>query len=350
MKQVRTIFASLLLLLGTVVLLYTAGSLFTEETVYALSSVMLTRQLGSVAAVSRLSQESVQSPVTESPASAAPSEAAPAVPVTTAAEAWDELARKTQPVTITPAPLTAEGCGSLEIRNETDYSVDLSALPPLPQLNTLQTGQPVVLIMHTHGTEGYLDSESSGYRSQDESKNVIGIGETIRSVLEAHGYSVYHDKTICDSPDFNHAYSYSREVIQSALSQSPGIFLVLDIHRDAVEDASGNQMRMAATIDGQDAAQLMLVVGTDAGGLNHPDWETNLALGAILQMRLEGRAPGLMRPLNLRCERFNQDLAPLALLVEVGASGNSISEAKLAAETFAEVLSGVLDDCGGKSS
>lgn len=346
MKQGRTIFASLMLLLGTGLLLYMARGLFTAETVYKLGTSMLTRQLGSVAV---LAQKEVL-PSTEISPSPSASIAPSPVPVTTVAEAWDELARQRETITTTPAPLTAQGCGSLELRNETDYSVDLGSLPALPQLDTLQAGQPVVLIMHTHGTEAYSEASGTGYRTEDEDNSVIAVGETIGRVLEAHGYRVYHDKTICDTPDFNHAYSYSREVIQSALSQYPGIFLVLDIHRDAVEDTEGNQMRMACTIDGQDASQLMLVVGTDAGGLNHPNWETNLALAAILQMRLEGRAPGLMRPLNLRCERFNQDLAPLALLVEVGASGNSLTEANLSAETFGEVLSGVLDDCGGKSS
>lgn len=54
------------------------------------------------------------------------------------------------------------------------------------------------------------------------------------------------------------------------MAEYPAIALVLDIHRDAVEDENGGQMRMACTIDGEDAAKLMLVVGTDAGGLEHP--------------------------------------------------------------------------------
>lgn len=78
---------------------------------------------------------------------------------------------------------------------------------------------------------------------------------------------------------------------------------------------------MACTIDGEDAAKLMLVVGTDAGGLEHPNWRENLSLAAVLQARLQQDYQGLMRPINLRTERFNQDLAPMDLLVEVGASG-----------------------------
>lgn len=344
MKRDATVLASFLLLLGTAFLLLMAGDFMTEEKTQALGATMLQRQLGSVAALAQVTAEAA--PVV--PTASAPAEEN--VPVTTVEEAWDEIARETESVTTTPSPVTVEGVGTLELRNETGYSVDLTELPSLPALDTLQAGQPMVLIMHTHGSESYGEQSSSGYRSQDESLNVIAIGETIRQVLEARGYSVYHDKTLCDYPEYTGAYSRSREVIRQALERYPGIFLVLDIHRDAVEDGNGNQLRMACTLEGEDCAQLMLVVGTDAGGNVHPSWQTNLSLAAVLQLRLDALCPGLMRPLNLRTERFNQDLAPLTLLVEVGASGNTLSEAKLAAKTFAETLSGVLDDCGGKSS
>ena len=45
-----------------------------------------------------------------------------------------------------------------------------------------------------------------------------------------------------------------------------------------------------------------------------------------------------MRPLNLRAQRFNQDLSAGALLVEVGAAGNTREEALAAAELLAEAV------------
>lgn len=74
------------------------------------------------------------------------------------------------------------------------------------------------------------------------------------------------------------------------------------------------------------------------------------AWAAVLQGRLDGAYPGMMRPLNLRSERFNQDLAPLSLLVEVGASGNTLEEAKASASRLGQVLADVMDDYSGKSS
>lgn len=330
MKQGTTIFAAVLLLLGTGMLLELSGESGTENA-RSFVSEALERQLGTVAVLA----ETTPLP---SVAGAEPSPTPEKVPVRVVEEAWDEIAREKEQETTTPEPVTLEGVGELEIRNETGYQVDLAELPGLPEMDET----PVVLIMHTHGSESYTDSETAGYRTQDETKNVIAVGEAIRVVLERAGITVIHDKTLCDYPEYTGAYNRSRTVIENNLLEHPEIDLVLDIHRDAVENTDGTQMRMACTLEREEAAQLMLVVGTDAGGLEHPDWQTNLSLGAILQMRLTAQYPDLMRPLNLRTERFNQDLAPMTLLVEVGASGNSLSEAKLGAGAFAEVLAGVL--------
>ena len=49
-----------------------------------------------------------------------------------------------------------------------------------------------------------------------------------------------------------------------------------------------------------------------------------------------------MRPVNLRSSRFNQHVSPGALIVEVGASGNTLGEALYGAELFAKALMNTL--------
>lgn len=271
------------------------------------------------------------------------------VPVVTVEEAWDEEARKTEPEP-EPREISLGETATLEMRNETNYAIDFAELPALPALEDVGE-EPAILIMHTHGSESYAESveyQGTTFRTQDETKSVIAVGEVLAEELRKAGFTVVHDKTMCDVPDFNSAYSTSRQVIQAALEENPSIFMVLDVHRDAVENADGSQMRMV-TEEG-DCARLMLVVGTDAGGLEHPDWRENLSLGAILQTRLEAEYPGLMRPLNLRTERFNQDLGRLSFLVEVGASGNTLEEAKTAASRLGAQLGALLQESSGKSS
>ena len=270
-----------------------------------------------------------------------PSPSPEQVPVTVVEEAWDEEERQETYVEAAETGLVIpQGDYALELRNETAYSIDFTALPDLPQAETI-----TVLIVHTHGTEGYADSASGNYRTLEEEHSVLAVGDVMAETLEAMGISVIHDRTLCDYPEYNGAYTRSRQVVEENLSAAGDIFLVLDVHRDAVADSQGNQMRMAAAVSGGTAAQLMLVVGTDAGGLYHPEWQKNLSLAAVVSGILEENYPGLMRPLNLRTERFNQDLAPLSLLVEVGASGNSLEEALTSGAIFARALGQVLLNC-----
>ena len=114
--------------------------------------------------------------------------------------------------------------------------------------------------------------------------------------------------------------------------------MVLDVHRDAVEDRAGFPAALTANIDGEEYARLMLVVGTDEGGLPHPDWQENLANALKLQALLNRSAPGLCRDLDLRTERFNQHETPGSLLVEVGASGNTLAEALRSARILGNAL------------
>ena len=125
----------------------------------------------------------------------------------------------------------------------------------------------------------------------------------------------------------------------------PSIRLVLDLHRDAADTENGQLRTAVDTGDGQ-IAQLMLVMGTEEAGLRHPDWEENLSLALKLHATLEGQCPGIMRPLILRSQRFNQDMSPGALLVEVGAAGNTHAEAIAAAEQLAEAIAALAGGTG----
>lgn len=345
MKRQSTLLATIFFLLGTVFLVKITNTQAADAQV--LSAAML-RQ-GAIPVELTLAPSEAPTSAPSTAPSPSPSQSPQPVPVVTVEEAWDEEARKTEPQP-EPKEISLGENATLELRNETDYAIDFGELPALPALEGAGE-EPAILIMHTHGSESYAESveeQGSVFRTQDAEKNVIAVGEVLAEQLRAAGFSVVHDTTLCDVPDFNSAYSSARQVVEAALTEYPSIFLVLDIHRDAVENADGSQMRMVT--DSGDSARLMLVVGTDAGGLEHPDWRENLSLGAILQTRLEAAYPGLMRPLNLRTERFNQDLGQLSLLVEVGASGNTLDEAKTAAARLGEQLGALLQESGGKSS
>lgn len=246
--------------------------------------------------------------------------------------------------------VTAEDLGTVSVKYGCDYRPEVENLLLSPLSWELSDGQPAVLIVHTHATESYTQAEgesyeeSGAYRTLDDHYNMVSIGDEIASVLEAGGISVIHDRTYHDYPSYNGAYVSARESIQAYLEQYPSIRMVLDIHRDASGDSAQGQMTTAAAVGGEKSAQLMLVVGTDAGGNQHPGWQQNLALALKLTGVLERENPGLCRDINLRSERFNMDMTPGSLLIEVGAAGNTHREALTAARALAE---GILEIANG---
>ena len=218
-----------------------------------------------------------------------------------------------------------------------DLRPDLEELVAQPLQWDLTGEAPAVLIFHTHTTESYTGegyTESGEYRTLEEEYNMLSIGEEVAKVLEEHGICVIHDRTVHDYPNYNGAYNHARRTVLGLLEEYPTIRLVLDLHRDALESGH-RQLSTEALANGVASAQLMLVMGTDAGGLEHGTWEENLSLALKLQLQLERRNPGITRPISLRSQRFNQDLSPGALLVEVGAAGNTREEALVAARELA---------------
>ncbi len=221
-------------------------------------------------------------------------------------------------------------------------SLEALLLQPLPAQFSEQT--PMVLIVHTHGSESYTRQpgqdyqESTDYRTLDTAYNVVALGDQLEQLLAAAGIPVLHDRQIHDYPSYNAAYSNSRESVADFLAQYPQICMVLDLHRDAALNSDGTQYATKAMVDGQKVAQLMLVLGTNASGKYHPDWQENLSVALKLQVLLEKQAPGITRQTILRAQRFNHDLASGAMIVEIGAAGNTLAEAEGAVPILAQAL------------
>ena len=217
-----------------------------------------------------------------------------------------------------------------------DYRPDLEALLTAPLNLPGDPAKKTVLILHTHGSESFSgDYEMvESYRTLDDTLNMIAIGDEVARILELSGIRVLHDRNIYDYPDYSGAYSAARKSIKAYLQENPEICLVLDLHRDAGVGDYGSLIT-SSTVGGQKSAQLMLVAGTDGSGKLHPNWQQNLSLAMKLSVLLEQANPGITRPIELREQRFNMDLSTGSLLVEVGAAGNTLEEAKIAANALA---------------
>ncbi len=232
-------------------------------------------------------------------------------------------------------------------------SVDVSALlsggMPL-KLQNAEAG-PQILIMHTHTTEAYAMSGDDVYtetdtsRTTNENYNMVRVGEEMKAVFEACGLSVIHDTTTYDYPSYNGSYGRSLAGIQAYLEEYPTIAVVLDVHRDALIGSDGTAYATTTEVDGEAVAQVMLVVGTNDSGLEHPNWTDNMAVALRLQAAMLSLSPDLARDIDLRSQRFNQHLTTGSVLVEVGTSGNTLQEALAGARLFAQAAAAVYLDC-----
>ena len=234
----------------------------------------------------------------------------------------------------------------LRLTNETGYEPDLAAcaearaIPPLGDLPEETGGdEPLVLILHTHGTEAYRECAGGNYRSRDPSLSVLCLGEQLADRLNGAGISALRLSDLFDAPDFNLAYSNAASAIRDTLALYPSIRYIFDLHRDSVVLGDGTVCRTSASLeDGTRAAQMMFVVGTDEAGAIHPGWRDNLGLAVRLQTALNREHPNLMRDINLRSASFNEQYTPGSLLIEIGSSGCSLEEAKKAADLLADAL------------
>ncbi len=221
------------------------------------------------------------------------------------------------------------------------------------ELSLTDTDQPQVLIYHTHATESYETATRSYYdktfhsRSQDDSKNMNMVGEQIAAQLCAAGIGVIHDTTQHDYPSYTGAYGLSMETVQKYLKQYPSIRVVLDVHRDAIERQDGTRIAPTVTINGKQAAQVMIIAGAEREGDITHDFYKNLRFAAFLQTELETAYPGLTRPVAFDYRKYNQSASPGALLFEIGGHGNSLEEARYTGELVGKVLANALQKVGG---
>ena len=230
--------------------------------------------------------------------------------------------------------------GNVYINNASDAVLSASQLSGGFAAKLAQEG-PQVLIIHTHGTEAYTMPVGEEYvpsdnrRTLESDKNMLRIGDEMADVLAAKGIGVIHDRNLYDYPNYAGAYNRSLASIESYLAQYPSISFVLDVHRDAVEDASGNEYKLLCAEE-PNAAQLEFVIGSNGGGLSHDKWQENVKLACAVQENLLAKYPTLMRPIVVRNSRYNQHMTTGSLLIEVGTAGNSLEEAIIAARIFAQ--------------
>lgn len=236
--------------------------------------------------------------------------------------------------------------GNIAISNDTKYKIKVEDIMKDPLKLDFSKKGPEILIYHTHTTESYLrdinklNKEGVQTRSNDNRWNVVRVGEELAGLLrKEYGIEVIHNAAVHDYPGTSGAYGRSLNTATNILKSYPSIKMVIDIHRDGLND---KQLRVVTDINGKKAAKVMFVVGTDATGLTHPNWRENLKLAISLQEKLNKKYPGLTRPILISYNRYNQHLKNGAMLIEVGGDGNMMSECLESVKYLAEAIDEVV--------
>lgn len=233
--------------------------------------------------------------------------------------------------------------GEILFTNTTPYEVNaeeaLAAEYPIKtSLTTHSKGEPLILIIHTHGTESYspsgaiYTSPSAPQRSADTSENVVSVGRVMAELLNDAGIPTLHIETMHDLNSYPRAYDLAADTVQKYLTEYPSIKYVFDVHRDAIVRSNGDLIRPVTVINGEAVAQVMLLVGTDELGADHASWRDNLSVAVQLQKRLADNYNRFARPINVRGASFNEQFTKGSLLIEVGSAANSLKEAQNAAK------------------
>ena len=198
-----------------------------------------------------------------------------------------------------------------------------------------------ILLYTTHTSESYANSEkyhfdyTSPRRSVDGNYNMLAIASTFASNLNDKGINTICSLTPHDYGEYNSAYSNSRRTMTELVESDPNISMLIDVHRDAIEDL---EFAPKVNLKGYDVSGLMLVMGIGYDDEENPYYQRNLKLALQIQLLANKIYPGLFRPMIIRNSIYNQDIKENSFLVEVGASGNTIDEAMLATRCLANLI------------
>ena len=231
---------------------------------------------------------------------------------------------------------------SVKIKNESQYKLTQEMVTPdIDFLNKKD-----IIIYHTHTCESYTPTPENNYiasgnfRTIDLNYSISRVGSELENFLKGFGYNVLHDSTYHDYPAYTGSYTRALNTIQNILQNNPDTQLVIDLHRDAL--GSNSKYAPSVQIGEEIAAQLMFVIGTNGGGLEHENWLNNFKLAIKIQEKANEMYPGLFKPIILRDSRYNQHVTSGACIIEVGATGNTLEQCNISMKYLANVLKEVL--------
>ncbi|MCM3743407.1 stage II sporulation protein P [Sporosarcina luteola] len=207
-------------------------------------------------------------------------------------------------------------------------------------IEELQTAAGKVLIYFTHATEAYkpiTKAVDGKIMVNHQTENVMKMGDKLKGLLELNGVKTDTLKKIVPH---GRAYNDIRPFVKKQLTEN-NYDLIIDIHRDAV-----GPDKTTIVHEGERYAKVAFVLGLD-----NPSYKKNEVMTNKVKMEMEKRIPGITRNVISKGGagvdgKYNQDLHPNIILIELGGIGNSEDELNRTVGVIAESISELLSNMG----
>ena len=201
------------------------------------------------------------------------------------------------------------------------------------------------LLYFTHNHEAFkpVTQEKNGKVSvSHQSENIVKFGEKLKIQLAFN--EVQADILPIDNMaevnklgmTYNQAYKSIRPYVQEKIKEVD-YDLIIDMHRDSV-----GPDKTTAVYEGEKYARVAFVVG-----LEHPNHKQNRALAQQIKDEMEEIVPGITRSIIPKGGagvdgKYNQDLHPSIVLLELGGIGNKEAELNRTIAVIASAAAKVL--------
>lgn len=210
-----------------------------------------------------------------------------------------------------------------------------------------QTIHNKVLLHFTHSEEAYepITLAASGKVAvSHKTENITKLGEKLQLQLAAFGaeaellpidiQKVMAQKGI----PYHRSYKAIRPYLQKSLAENK-YDIVLDIHRDSLP-----ANKTTATVDGNRYAKVAFVIGKE-----HKNYAKNYEVAKQLSEKMEAIVPGVTRNIIVKGGpgvdgKYNQDLHPGFVLIELGGIGNTEEELNRTVAIISEAVAGLTLD------
>lgn len=215
----------------------------------------------------------------------------------------------------------------------------VEAEPEPEVIEELETKAGKVLLYFTHAYEAYkpiTKAVDGKIAVNHQTENVMKMGDKLKGLLEMNGVETDTLKKMVT----NHARAYNeiRPAVKKQLSENE-YDLIIDIHRDAV-----GPEKTTIEHEGERYAKVAFVLGLD-----NPSYKKNEVMTNRLKAEMEARIPGITRNVIPKGGagvdgKYNQDLHPNIILIELGGIGNSEDELNRTVAIIAESISEMLSN------